>query len=157
MMAYQDHVRSPLRWAMKPVSSNTIWLTKTDSQGKVMLVIGHVCKGTPRSFVHSSKIHAQHFGILACINCLGNTPILENVFRTQSWDDLACSAISKIHTVECHHGKWPHHLALVITEESPGQLVGYLLKYPYLLVQARVILDHHCGWQQTWESKNQHL
>ena len=42
----------------------------------------HVCMGMPRSFMHSSKMHAEHFGTLACVNLLGNIPILANVCRT---------------------------------------------------------------------------
>ena len=42
----------------------------------------HDHMGMPRSLWIAPKTHVEHFGILACVNCLGNMLIQANVCRT---------------------------------------------------------------------------
>ena len=78
-----DCIKHPLSWATKPGSDDTIWLAKTHWPVALMLAIVLMfCMGMPRLFVHSQKIHAEHFRILACVNHLGKIPIMANISRT---------------------------------------------------------------------------
>ena len=71
-MVYQDWVSLPLSWAIKPGSG--IFTTKL-----MFLVFAWEHN---RCLCIAPKMHAEHFGMLACVSLLGNKPFFVNVCRS---------------------------------------------------------------------------